>query len=404
MSFFACFVNVESLLDICCELVDFCEFCSKENGFSAGKYFDAPAQMFLQGSFICVIILSYYIIRKGARISLSGKERVSPMKKSPKSAKSFASRWSAFLQQFKNLHLRGDRFVMLTVAGLINAFGVSVFLYPVNLYDSGISGTAMLLAQITPDWCSLSLILLLLNVPLFLFGLKRQGVQFTIYAVYSVFIYSLGAWLIQGPLPLDVSISSPLAGTDLLLCALFGGLISGVGSGLAIRGGGAMDGMEVMAVIFARKLGMTVGTFVMSYNVVLYILAGLLRSSWILPLYSIIAYAVGLKVVDFVIEGIDRSKAALIVTRNPDAICRALGEAFGTGMTCIPAQGGFSHEEMTIVYFVVNRFQISRMKDIVHDLDDRAYITISEVADVFKLNQDKLSQKVDNQPLLPRRK
>ncbi|HJH69106.1 MAG: YitT family protein [Faecalibacterium sp.] len=293
---------------------------------------------------------------------------------------------------------------MLTVAGLINAFGVSVFLYPVNLYDSGISGTAMLLAQITPDWCSLSLILLLLNVPLFLFGLKRQGVQFTIYAVYSVFIYSLGAWLIQGPLPLDVSISSPLAGTDLLLCALFGGLISGVGSGLAIRGGGAMDGMEVMAVIFARKLGMTVGTFVMSYNVVLYILAGLLRSSWILPLYSIIAYAVGLKVVDFVIEGIDRSKAALIVTRNPDAICRALGEAFGTGMTCIPAQGGFSHEEMTIVYFVVNRFQISRMKDIVHDLDDRAYITISEVADVFKLNQDKLSQKVDNQPLLPRRR
>ena len=307
------------------------------------------------------------------------------MKKSPKSAKFFASHWSAFLQQFKNLHLRGDRFVMLTVAGLINAFGVSVFLYPVNLYDSGISGTAMLLAQITPDWCSLSLILLLLNVPLFLFGLKRQGVQFTIYAVYSVFIYSLGAWLIQGPLPLDVSISSPLAG-------------------LAIRGGGAMDGMEVMAVIFARKLGMTVGTFVMSYNVVLYILAGLLRSSWILPLYSIIAYAVGLKVVDFVIEGIDRSKAALIVTRNPDAICRALGEAFGTGMTCIPAQGGFSHEEMTIVYFVVNRFQISRMKDIVHDLDDRAYITISEVADVFKLNQDKLSQKVDNQPLLPRRK
>lgn len=326
------------------------------------------------------------------------------MKKSPKSAKFFASHWSAFLQQFKNLHLRGDRFVMLTVAGLINAFGVSVFLYPVNLYDSGISGTAMLLAQITPDWCSLSLILLLLNVPLFLFGLKRQGVQFTIYAVHSVFIYSLGAWLIQGPLPLDVSISSPLAGTDLLLCALFGGLISGVGSGLAIRGGGAMDGMEVMAVIFARKLGMTVGTFVMSYNVVLYILAGLLRSSWILPLYSIIAYAVGLKVVDFVIEGIDRSKAALIVTRNPDAICRALGEAFGTGMTCIPAQGGFSHEEMTIVYFVVNRFQISRMKDIVHDLDDRAYITISEVADVFKLNQDKLSQKVDNQPLLPRRR
>lgn len=320
----------------------------------------------------------------------------------PKSQKS--SPWNAFLAKVKSLHLRPDRFLMLTVAGLVNAFGVSVFLYPVNLYDSGISGTAMLLAQITPEWLNLSLILLLLNVPLFLFGLKRQGIQFTIYSVYAVAVYSFGAWLIQGPLPMDVSISSPLAGTDLLLCALFGGLISGVGSGLAIRGGGAMDGMEVMAVIFARKLGMTVGTFVMSYNVVLYILAGILRASWILPLYSIIAYAVGLKVVDFVIEGIDRSKAAMIVTRNPDSVCRVLSETFGTGMTCIPALGGYSREEMTIIYFVVNRFQISRMKDIVHDLDDRAYITITEVADVFKLNQDKLSQKADDQPLLPRRK
>ena len=300
--------------------------------------------------------------------------------------------------------LRWQNFIFLFVAGCINAFGVNIFLAPVGLYDSGISGTSILLSQITPDYLSLSVFLLILNVPLFLFGLKKQGTAFTAYSLFAVAVYSAASWIIVDVLPVDVSFASPLAGEDLLLCALFGGVISGVGSGLTIRYGGAIDGVEVMAVIFARKLGMTVGTFVMSYNVVLYILAGLLRSSWILPLYSIIAYAVGLKVVDFVIEGIDRSKAALIVTRNPDAICRALGEAFGTGMTCIPAQGGFSHEEMTIVYFVVNRFQISRMKDIVHDLDDRAYITISEVADVFKLNQDKLSQKVDNQPLLPRRK
>ena len=308
------------------------------------------------------------------------------MKKSPKSAKFFASHWSAFLQQLKNLHLRGDRFVMLTVAGLINAFGVSVFLYPVNLYDSGISGTAMLLAQITPDWCSLSLILLLLNVPLFLFGLKRQGVQFTIYAVYSVFIYSLGAWLIQGPLPLDVSISSPLAGTDLLLCALFGGLISGVGSGLAIRGGGAMDGMEVMAVIFAKKLSLTVGTFVMIYNVILYILAGSVMHSWILPLYSIVAYGAGLKTVDFVVEGIDRSKEVMIVTDKAEEISAALMEAFECGTTKIAARGGYSDADKTIIYFVVNRFQISKMRTIIRSIDPKAFVTISDVADMFKSN------------------
>ena len=103
-------------------------------------------------------------------------------------------------------------------------------------------------------------------MPLFLFGLKKQGAGFTFYSIYAVGVYSLFAWLITDVFPVDVSIASPLAGTDLLLCALFGGVLSGIGSGLAIRYGGAMDGIEVMAVIFAKRLGITVGTFVMIYN------------------------------------------------------------------------------------------------------------------------------------------
>lgn len=143
--------------------------------------------------------------------------------------------------------------LMLTIAGFVNSFGVTVFLAPVKLYDSGISGTSMLLSQLTPDWCSLSLFLLLLNIPLFVFGYKKQGKTFTIYSIYTIVMYSLGAWLITDILPIDVSFASPLAGQDLLLCALFGGLISGVGSGITIRYGGAIDGVEVMSVIFAKK-------------------------------------------------------------------------------------------------------------------------------------------------------
>jgi len=187
---------------------------------------------------------------------------------------------------------------MLTVAGIINAFGVTVFLAPVKLYDSGISGTAMLLDQVTPEYLTLSVFLLVLNVPLFLYGLKKQGGLFTFYAIFTVAIYSAMAWLITDVLPIDVSMASPLAGTDLLLCALFGGIISGTGSGLAIRFGGAMDGIEVMAVIFAKKLGITVGTFVMIYNIVLYIICGIILRSWILPLYSIVTYMAALKTVD----------------------------------------------------------------------------------------------------------
>ena len=282
--------------------------------------------------------------------------------------------------------LRIKNFLILLLAGAINAFGVTVFLAPVKLYDSGISGTSILLSQITPSYMSLSVFLLILNIPLFLFGLKKQGLTFTIYSVFTVGVYSLVAWLITDVLPIDVSMASPLAGDDLLLCALFGGIVSGIGSGLTIRYGGAIDGIEVMAVIFAKKLNVTVGTFVMIYNVLLYIVCGFVLQSWILPLYSIVTYAAGLKTVDFIVEGFDRSKEIIIVTDKPKEISDALMGAFECGTTKIAATGGYSNADKTIIYFVVNRFQISRMKNLVHEIDPKAFVTISDVADVFKAN------------------
>lgn len=282
--------------------------------------------------------------------------------------------------------LRWQNFLVLFVAGCINAFGVTVFLAPVKLYDSGISGTSILLSQITPEYLSLSFFLLILNIPLFFLGLRKQGTVFTVYSIFTVAVYSMASWLITDVLPIDVSMASPLAGEDLLLCALFGGIISGIGSGLTIRYGGAIDGIEVMAVIFAKKLNLTVGTFVMIYNVILYVACGFIMNSWILPLYSIVTYGAGLKTVDFIVEGFDRSKEVMIITDNPMEISEALIEAFGCGTTNISATGGYSNAEKTIIYFVVNRFEISKMRNIVHTIDPKAFVTISEVADVFKSN------------------
>ena len=290
----------------------------------------------------------------------------------------------AILNELKKLKIKN--FIMLLIAGCINAFGVTVFLAPVKLYDSGISGTSMLLSQIAPECMTLSIFLLILNIPLFLFGLKKQGVVFTIYSIFAVAVYSIGSWLITDVLPIDVIMVSPLAGEDLLLCALFGGLISGCGSGLTIRYGGAIDGVEVMAVIFAKKLNITVGTFVMMYNVVLYIICGFVIHSWILPLYSIVTYMAAIKTVDFIVEGIDRSKEVMIITDKAKEVNEALLNEFGCGTTKIAATGGYSNAEKTIIYFVVNRFQISKMRDIVHNIDPKAFVTISEVADMFKAN------------------
>ena len=282
--------------------------------------------------------------------------------------------------------LKPANFLFLTLAGIINAFGVIVFLAPVKLYDSGISGTSMLISQVTPEWCSLSLILILLNIPIFILGLKKQGAAFTIYSIYVVCIYSLAAWIITDVLPVDVSIVSPLAGSDLFLCAIFGGIISGCGSGMAVRFGGAIDGIDIIGVMFAKKLGLSLGTFVMIYNVILYIVCGFVTNSWILPLYSIVTYAAALKTVDFFVEGFDRSKAAFIITSKPTEVCRALSETFENGITTIKAHGYYSNSDKTMIYFVVNRFQIGKMKNTVHDIDPKAYISISEVADIFSAN------------------
>ena len=277
--------------------------------------------------------------------------------------------------------LRWQNILLLVAAGCINAIGVNMFLAPVNLYDSGISGTSMLMAQITP--ASLSVFLIVLNVPLFLFGMRKQGMLFTVYSVWAVFIYSMASFVITDILPVDVAASSPFAGTDLLLCAVFGGLISGAGSGLTIRFGGAIDGIEVLAVIFAKRIGITVGTFVMIYNVILYILIGVFFGSWQLPLYSIITYAVAIKAVDFIVEGLDKAKSLMIITTKEEQVCQAISDEFGRGITQIEARGYYSGQRKCAIYFVVNRFQLPKLKTIIHEIDPYAFVTVTEISDVM---------------------
>lgn len=278
-------------------------------------------------------------------------------------------------------------FIMLTVAGTINAFGVTIFLFPVKLYDSGISGLSMLLDQVTPPYLTLSVFLLVLNIPIFLFGLKRQGFSFTLYSVFTVGVYSFMSYLIMNVLPIDVSLISPLAGSDLLLCAIFGGLISGIGSGMTIRFGGAIDGIDVLSVVFAKRIGISIGTFVLLFNTILYIVCGIVIHSWILPLYSIVTYYVGSRTVDFIVEGFDRAKCAMIVTSKASEISDALSENFQASGTIINAVGGYSKEKKEIIYFIVNHFQINKLKQIVQEIDETAFISLQDVTDIIQKHE-----------------
>ena len=118
-------------------------------------------------------------------------------------------------------------------------------------------------------------------------------------------------------------------------------------------------------------------------HVILYVFAGIVMGSWILPLYSIITYAIALKAVDFVAEGLDKAKSVMIITNHPDNICEALSSEFGNGITLLGAKGYYSDKDKTMIYFVVNRFQINKVRQIVQEQDRHAYVTITEVSDVL---------------------
>ena len=288
--------------------------------------------------------------------------------------------------------IRIRNIVGLTFAGIINAFGVTIFLTPVFLIDSGISGTSYLCSLLTNGFVPLSIFLIVLNFPFFFLGFKKLGFTFVIYSLYAITIYSLASYLFQ---LIPSENGSIIAKNDILLCAIFGGMLSGVGSGLTIRFGGTLDGVEVIAVLFSKKLNLSVGTIVMIYNVIIYIVAGILfkcvlevENPFLLPLYSIITYMIGIKSVDFVVEGLDKAKAIYIFTDETEEVCEALSNEFDRGVTLLEAEGYYSKTKQKIIYFVCNRFEIPRVKNIIHEIDNNSFFSICEVSEAKDIKLD----------------
>ena len=288
--------------------------------------------------------------------------------------------------------IRIGNIVGLTFAGIINAFGVTIFLTPVFLIDSGISGTSYLCSLLTNGFVPLSIFLIVLNFPFFFLGFKKLGFTFVIYSLYAITIYSLASYLFQ---LIPSENGSIIAKNDILLCAIFGGMLSGVGSGLTIRFGGTLDGVEVIAVLFSKKLNLSVGTIVMIYNVIIYIVAGILfkyvlevENPFLLPLYSIITYMIGIKSVDFVVEGLDKAKSIYIFTDETEEVCEALSNEFDRGVTLLEAEGYYSKTKQKIIYFVCNRFEIPRVKNIIHEIDNNSFFSICEVSEAKDIKLD----------------
>lgn len=263
------------------------------------------------------------------------------------------------------------KYLLLFIGSVVAAAGLEFFLIPNQIIDGGIVGISILVSHITG--ISLSIFLVLLNLPFLYLGYMQIGRTFCISTLFSV--VSLAYWVAYfHPIPELTH--------DFFLAATFGGVLVGIGVGLIIRYGGSLDGTEIVAIILDKKSGFSVGEIVMFLNVFILGSAGLVFG-WDKAMYSLVAYFVAFKVIDITIEGLDESKGAMIVSDNADDIAETLLARLGRGVTVLHGQGGYSQEPKKVLYSVITRLEIAKLKAIVEEKDPSAFVTIQDVHDVI---------------------
>lgn len=257
--------------------------------------------------------------------------------------------------------------ILIIIGTVLVSIGLEMFLIPNKMFDGGIVGISIMASHLTN--LPLGLFTFVLNVPFFIIGYKQIGKGFTITTLFSVICLSIG-----------VSIFTPIPEitNDMLLATVFGGIILGLGVGIIIRSGGSLDGTEIIAIILDKKSSFSVGQIVMFFN--LFILGGGgFIFGWERAMYSLIAYFIAFKVIDFVIEGLDESKSVIIISDKHEEISQSIIDSLGRSVTLLNGKGGYTGNTTNIIYIVVSRLEITKLKTIVHDIDDNALITIGNV-------------------------
>ncbi|MBE6085812.1 MAG: YitT family protein [Selenomonas ruminantium] len=262
------------------------------------------------------------------------------------------------------------KYAMIFVGAVIAAFGLEEFLIPNNVIDGGIVGVSIMMETITG--MSMGVFLVLLNIPFLFMGYKQIGKNFAIATLVAICFLAVWSEIFD---PLEKVTDDPF------LAAIFGGIIDGIGVGMIIRAGGSLDGTEIVAIIMDKKSVFSVGEVVMFINLFILSSAGLLYG-WDKAMYSLVAYFVISKMIDVVIKGLDESYAVMIVTNEHEEITSALNDRLGRGVTLLHGAGGYTGESKEVLYCVVTRLEVDKLKEIVLDKDENAFVTINAVHDI----------------------
>ncbi len=274
-------------------------------------------------------------------------------------------------QQKQRVWKEIQRYIILFIGSVIYAAGLEIFLVPNNVIDGGVVGIAIMASHLTG--LPLGIFLITINIPFIYLGYKQIGKTFTLSTIFSILVLS---YFTKMFLPV------PGFTDDLFLASIFGGIILGVGVGLIVRYGGSLDGSEIVAILMDKQSSFSVGEIVMIINLFILSAAGLVFG-WDRAMYSLVTYFIASKVIDIVIEGLDESKAVIIVSDHSASIAEALMARLGRGVTILHGEGAYKGDEKHILYTVITRLEMAKFKSLVSEIDEDAFITINDVHDVM---------------------
>ncbi|UII56972.1 YitT family protein [Cytobacillus spongiae] len=267
--------------------------------------------------------------------------------------------------------LETKKLIVVAIGALLNAMAMNFFLIPANVYASGFAGVAQLLSGIFGSFASTGILLFILNIPVTILGWKKVGKSFTLYSFISVFLMSLFLEIIP-----IIQLSE-----DILLNAVFGGVIAAVGVGITLKWGASTGGMDIVAMVLSRMKDRPVGTYFFTLNGIIIVTAGFLYG-WEKALYTLVTLYASTRVID-AIHTRHEKLTAMIVTKKSDEMKKAVHAKLVRGITTVPAKGAFTNEDKEMMIIVITRYELYDLMQVVNEVDPNAFTNIVQTTGII---------------------
>ena len=260
--------------------------------------------------------------------------------------------------------------IELTIGSIIAAAALELFLIPNTILDGGVTGISIILYKLFH--IPLGILVVVLNIPFIFIGYQNLGKRFLFRTFFSMILFSVFLSFFE---------MFPPVTEEMLLATVFGGAVLGVGVGLIIRAGGCNDGTESVAIVISKRTDLSVGQIVLIFNLIIYGIAGFIFG-FDRSMYSLLTYFITFKVIDFVSEGLEQAKAAMIITEKGTSLSEEIYKRLGRTTTTLKGKGLISGEK-EVLYCVLTRIEIFELRHIVEEMDESAFITILDVSDII---------------------